>query len=97
MAPEGSNGFFPARKPDKSGPRGPFDAAPMIKRLLFVPLALASAALHAADWTEFRGPGAQGHSDATGLPVLRGTLDARETTLLTVAVDGRLYLSLNHI
>jgi outer membrane protein assembly factor BamB len=41
----------------------------MIKRLLFVPLALASAALHAADWTEFRGPGAQGHSDATGLPL----------------------------
>ena len=69
MAPEGSNGFFPARKPDKSGPRGPFDAAPMIKRLFFVPLALASAALHAADWTEFRGPGAQGHSDATGLPL----------------------------
>jgi hypothetical protein len=32
-------------------------------------------------------------SDATGLPVLRGTLDARETTLLTVAVDGRLYRS----
>ncbi|MFO1438854.1 MAG: PQQ-binding-like beta-propeller repeat protein [Verrucomicrobiaceae bacterium] len=41
----------------------------MIKRLLFVPLALASAALHAADWTEFRGPGAQGHSDATDLPL----------------------------
>lgn len=41
----------------------------MIKRLLFVPLALASAALHAADWTEFRGPGAQGHSDAIGLPL----------------------------
>lgn len=69
MAPEGSNGFFPARKPDKSGLRGPFDAAPMIKRLLFVPLALASAALHATDWTEFRGPGAQGHSDATNLPL----------------------------
>ena len=41
----------------------------MIKRLLFVPLAIASAALHAADWTEFRGPGAQGHSDAIGLPL----------------------------
>lgn len=69
MAPKGSNGFFPVRKPEKSSLRCSFYVASMINRLLFVSLSLTSATLPAADWPEFRGPDAQGHSDATNLPL----------------------------
>ena len=41
----------------------------MVNRLLFLSLSLTSATLPAADWPEFRGPDAQGHSDATNLPL----------------------------
>jgi outer membrane protein assembly factor BamB len=41
----------------------------MIFRFFPATLALASSTLFAADWPEFRGPGAQGQSDAKDLPL----------------------------
>jgi outer membrane protein assembly factor BamB len=38
-------------------------------RLLLLLVALASAAVHAEDWPQFRGPTGQGHSTETGLPL----------------------------
>lgn len=43
----------------------------LLRRLPAV-LLLAAAALLGGEWTEFRGPGGQGHSDETGLPLSWG-------------------------
>jgi outer membrane protein assembly factor BamB len=42
---------------------------PLGKLLCLLLLGFAPALVKAADWPEFRGPGGQGHSDATGLPI----------------------------
>ena len=41
----------------------------MHRTIVFCSLMLVTVAASAEDWTEFRGPGRQGHSAATGLPV----------------------------
>jgi outer membrane protein assembly factor BamB len=54
--------------------------------LLTAALLLMQAAVHAADWPQFRGPGGQGHSTETGLPI---EWSESKNIAWKVAVPGR--------
>ena len=53
--------------------------------LLLTIMSLVCSPLNAADWPQFRGPGGQGHSDATNLPL---TWSETENVVWKVPVAG---------